>query len=62
MVILCCIYFREEDAENIYRDAIRLNLTEAGYAWFVTEQALRPANTPNGKSSFHSMPCISRLK
>ena len=42
------IYCRTEDAEPIYRDASRLNLTDSGFAWFVTEQALLPANAPAG--------------
>ena len=40
--------FREEDAEVIYKDAMMLNLTDTGYAWIVTEQALNPSNTPPG--------------
>ncbi len=36
------------DAEHIYTEAAALNLTGAGYAWIVTEQALKPKNTPIG--------------
>lgn len=35
-------YYSAEDAELIFRDAEALNLTESGYAWIVTEQALLP--------------------
>ena len=54
---LLTVYFhivhnREKDAENIYRDAASLNLTGSGYAWIVTEQALRPSNTPEGYCNY----------
>ena len=43
------LLFRVEDAELIYRDAARLNLTGAGSVWIVTEQALNLTNAPIGK-------------
>ncbi|ELU12705.1 hypothetical protein CAPTEDRAFT_179176 [Capitella teleta] len=42
------LYAVEEDAHKIYAEAARLNLTGDSYAWFVTEQALRPSNVPQG--------------
>jgi len=45
----------------IYRDAMSLELVDAGYAWIVTEQALLPHNTPIGctlsslNTSFHNI-------
>lgn len=32
----------------IFRDAAALNMTEAGYVWIVTEQALNANNVPDG--------------
>lgn len=32
----------------IFRDAGLLNMTEAGYVWIVTEQALDAKNVPDG--------------
>lgn len=37
-----------EDAYTIFRDASTLNMTESGYVWIVTEQALNANNTPDG--------------
>ena len=31
-------FFSTEDADQIFRDAARLNMTGAGYVWIVTEQ------------------------
>ena len=36
------------DAEVIFRDAASLNMTDAGFAWIVTEQALNADNVPEG--------------
>lgn len=36
------------DAEVIFRDAAALNMTEAGFVWLVTEQALDAKNAPFG--------------
>lgn len=38
----------KEDSYTIFRDAAALNMTEAGYVWIVTEQALNANNTPDG--------------
>lgn len=38
----------QTDAEIIFEDAAKMNMTEAGYAWIVTEQALDAANAPEG--------------
>lgn len=32
----------------IFRDAAALNMTQAGYVWLVTEQALAATNVPPG--------------
>lgn len=32
----------------IFRDAAEFNMTDAGYAWIVTEQALKADNVPEG--------------
>lgn len=42
------ICFSKTDAEVIFRDAAWLNMTDAGYAWIVTEQALEAKNVPDG--------------
>lgn len=39
---------RKTDAEVIFRDAARLNMTDNGYVWIVTEQALDAENAPEG--------------
>lgn len=49
------LIYSEEDAERIYHDAARLNLTGPSYGWFVTEQALRPHNVPQGELTFESL-------
>lgn len=36
----------QEDSHTIFRDAAALNMTESGYVWIVTEQALNANNTP----------------
>jgi hypothetical protein len=36
------------DAQVIFRDAAEFNMTDAGYAWIVTEQALEANNVPEG--------------
>lgn len=38
----------KEDAQVIFRDAAAQNMTEAGYVWIVTEQALNADNVPDG--------------
>ncbi|XP_014091080.1 glutamate [NMDA] receptor subunit 1 [Bactrocera oleae] len=42
------LYASTEDAQVIFRDAAINNMTEAGHAWIVTEQALHANNTPVG--------------
>ncbi|KAI4460982.1 ionotropic glutamate receptor [Holotrichia oblita] len=42
------MYSSKTDAEVIFRDAAWLNMTDAGYAWIVTEQALDAKNVPDG--------------
>ncbi|GJQ87548.1 Nmdar1 [Trypoxylus dichotomus] len=42
------MYSSKTDAEVIFRDAAWLNMTGAGYAWIVTEQALDAKNVPDG--------------
>lgn len=38
----------KEDSYTIFRDAAALNMTESGFVWIVTEQALNANNTPDG--------------
>ncbi|XP_034949812.1 glutamate [NMDA] receptor subunit 1 [Chelonus insularis] len=45
---VCLMYASQKDAEVIFRDAATLNMTGAGYAWIVTEQALDAPNVPEG--------------
>jgi ionotropic glutamate receptor NMDA 1 len=42
------MYGSKIDAEVIFRDAAHRNMTEAGYVWIVTEQALDATNVPEG--------------
>lgn len=42
------MYASKIDAEVIFRDAAARNMTEAGYVWIVTEQALNATNVPEG--------------
>ncbi|KAJ8975946.1 hypothetical protein NQ317_010881 [Molorchus minor] len=42
------MYASQTDAVVIFRDAALLNMTDAGYAWIVTEQALEAENVPKG--------------
>ncbi|KAF7271230.1 glutamate ionotropic receptor NMDA type subunit 1 [Rhynchophorus ferrugineus] len=42
------MYASKNDAKVIFRDAAVLNMTDAGYAWIVTEQALEADNVPEG--------------
>ncbi|KAF2905177.1 hypothetical protein ILUMI_01004 [Ignelater luminosus] len=42
------LYASKVDAKVIFRDAALFNMTEAGYAWIVTEQALKADNVPEG--------------
>ena len=41
----CC---STSDADQLFRDAERLNMTGSGYVWIVTEQALLSPNVPSG--------------
>lgn len=41
-------YYSKADAEVIFRDARLLNMTDEGYVWIVTEQALEAENVPVG--------------
>jgi len=45
---LCYLFISERDAERIYEDAGDLKLTGLDYVWIVTEQAMKPSNTPIG--------------
>ena len=38
----------KQDASIIFRDAAALNMTEGGYVWIVSEQALNSKNAPIG--------------
>lgn len=40
--------FSKRDAGIIFRDAAAMNMTEVGYVWIVTEQALEAVNVPIG--------------
>ncbi|XP_077291184.1 glutamate ionotropic receptor NMDA type subunit 1 [Arctopsyche grandis] len=42
------MYASKTDAEVIFRDAAALNMTEVGFVWLVTEQALAANNAPAG--------------
>ncbi|KAE8739666.1 hypothetical protein FOCC_FOCC014824 [Frankliniella occidentalis] len=42
------MYAGRKDASVIFRDAGNLNMTETGYVWIVTEQALEANNVPEG--------------
>ncbi|XP_034243421.1 glutamate [NMDA] receptor subunit 1 isoform X2 [Thrips palmi] len=42
------MYAGKKDASVIFRDAGMLNMTETGYVWIVTEQALEANNVPEG--------------
>ncbi|XP_017302157.1 glutamate [NMDA] receptor subunit 1 [Diaphorina citri] len=42
------MYASKQDAEIIFKDAQYLNMTETGYVWIVTEQALTAKNVPVG--------------
>lgn len=42
------LYASKTDAKVIFRDAALFNMTDAGYAWIVTEQALEADNIPSG--------------
>uniref|UniRef100_A0A8D8LK52 Glutamate [NMDA] receptor subunit 1 n=1 Tax=Cacopsylla melanoneura TaxID=428564 RepID=A0A8D8LK52_9HEMI len=42
------MYASKQDAEIIFKDAQMLNMTETGYVWIVTEQALTAKNVPAG--------------
>lgn len=42
------LYARKNEAKVIFRDAANMNMTDAGYAWIVTEQALEADNVPEG--------------
>ena len=40
--------FSTSDADQIFQDAEKLNMTGNGYVWIVTEQALLSPNVPFG--------------
>uniref|UniRef100_A0A1B1FKH6 Glutamate [NMDA] receptor subunit 1 n=1 Tax=Phyllotreta striolata TaxID=444603 RepID=A0A1B1FKH6_PHYSR len=42
------LYASKQDAKVIFRDAAVFNMTDAGFAWIVTEQALEADNVPEG--------------
>lgn len=42
------MYASKQDAEVIFKNAAGRNMTEAGYVWIVTEQALDAVNVPEG--------------
>uniref|UniRef100_A0A0A9ZDF8 Glutamate [NMDA] receptor subunit 1 n=2 Tax=Lygus hesperus TaxID=30085 RepID=A0A0A9ZDF8_LYGHE len=42
------LYANKRDAGVIYRDAAAMNMTDVGYVWIVTEQALDTVNVPVG--------------
>uniref|UniRef100_A0AAN0N7N0 Glutamate [NMDA] receptor subunit 1 n=1 Tax=Polyphagotarsonemus latus TaxID=1204166 RepID=A0AAN0N7N0_9ACAR len=42
------LYTNKEDAQSIFVDVNRLNLTQNGYVWLISEQALEATNVPNG--------------
>lgn len=42
------MYASKIDAEVIFKNAANRNMTEAGYVWIVTEQALDATNVPEG--------------
>lgn len=42
------MYAGKKDASVVFRDAAQMNMTEAGYVWIVTEQALDADNAPEG--------------
>ncbi|CAG9836773.1 unnamed protein product [Diabrotica balteata] len=42
------MYASKNDAKVIFRDASAFNMTDAGFAWIVTEQALEADNIPEG--------------
>ncbi|CAI6345580.1 unnamed protein product [Macrosiphum euphorbiae] len=42
------MYASKIDAAVVFRDAAKRNMTEAGYVWIVTEQALDASNVPEG--------------
>jgi len=44
----CSCFRRQSDATVIFRDAKLLNMTDEGYVWIVTEQALSAPNVPIG--------------
>lgn len=50
MTVICLdlLVHSKEDSYTIFRDAAALNMTESGYVWIVTEQALNANNTPDG--------------
>ena len=48
LTIIFLFFFSTADAEQLFRDAQRLNMTGNGYVWIVTEQALMAPNVPSG--------------
>ena len=52
--------YRTEDADILFQEAAQKNLTGAGYAWIVTEQALEAPNVPLGLYTISSS-CYSSI-
>ncbi|XP_043246507.1 glutamate [NMDA] receptor subunit 1-like isoform X1 [Amphibalanus amphitrite] len=46
------LYASQNDSEVIFHDAAFLNMTEVGYVWIVTEQALAASTVPKGVLGF----------
>ncbi|CAG0880390.1 unnamed protein product [Darwinula stevensoni] len=42
------LYASRKDAENLFRDAVALEMTTEGYVWIVSEQALEAQDVPEG--------------
>lgn len=42
------LYASAADADQLFMDAARLNMTGSGYVWIVTEQALQSGHVPSG--------------
>ncbi len=42
------IIYSTADADQLFQDAAKLNMTGSGYVWIVTEQALQSRHVPSG--------------
>ena len=64
-LLKCFVFFsicyRTEDADILFQEAAQKNLTGAGYAWIVTEQALEAPNVPLGLYTISSSCYFSSL-